>query len=237
VAAAAEEEAGEREAQHDGLDDVHDAERDGVDHGGRGAAAQGEGGETREPALPPEGARERRGEPGRAGGGRDGQPPAPAAPGQVVVPGDELPQPPARARRTRRRRRIGRGYGRRLRNRARPRRRRRRRVRLDGHWPPLRCRCPGAGEGVRALVWLETLRSGGGLVVGKTGKRDVGVVGDATCSAAGSGRREDRKIYMGRRRERGVLARPENGPYKLMGRKGLQTCGLTNLSFFGLSTD
>jgi hypothetical protein len=82
----AEEEAGEREAQHDGLDDVHDAERDSVDHGGRGAAAQGEGGETREPALPPEGARERRGETGRAGGGRDGQPPAPAAPGQVVVP-------------------------------------------------------------------------------------------------------------------------------------------------------
>jgi hypothetical protein len=198
VAAAAEEEAGEREAQHDGLDDVHDAERDGVDHGGRGAAAQGEGGETREPALPPEGARERRREPGRAGGGWDGQPPAPAAPGQVVVPGDELPQPPARARRTRRRHRIGRGYGRRLRNRARP---RRRRVRLDGHWPPLRCRCPGAGEGVRALVWLETLRSGGGLVVGKTGERDredVGVVGDATCSAAGTGADDEKtRRYMG----------------------------------------
>jgi hypothetical protein len=67
VAAAAEEEAGEREAQHDGLDDVHDAERDGVHCRRRGAAAQGEGGEPRE-ALPPEGAGERRGEPGRAGG-------------------------------------------------------------------------------------------------------------------------------------------------------------------------
>lgn len=34
-----------------------------------------------------------------------------------------------------------------------------------------------------------------------------------------------------------VVARPGNGPYKLMGRKGLQTRGLTNLSFFGFSTD
>ena len=135
VAAAAEEEAREREAQHDGLHDVHDAERDRVGHRRRRAAAQAEGREPRE-ALPPQRARQRRRQPGRAAGGRGGQPPPPA-PGQVV-PRDELLQPPATRPRRARRSLGGRGHGRRLRNRNRP-RRRRRRVRLDNcHWP--RCR-------------------------------------------------------------------------------------------------
>lgn len=54
------------------------------------------GWELRE-AHHPEGARERQGKCGCTGGGRDGQPPAPAASEQVVR-GDELRHPSARAR-------------------------------------------------------------------------------------------------------------------------------------------
>jgi hypothetical protein len=123
MAAAAEEEAGEAEAEHDRLHDVHDAERDGVDHRRRGAALQAEGGEPREP-LPPQRARKRRRQPRRRPDGGSAQLiiPAPGA-GKVGLPRDEPPQPPARPRPRRR--------GRRLRNL--PRRRHGDDRLLDGH--------------------------------------------------------------------------------------------------------
>jgi hypothetical protein len=130
MAAAAEEEAGETEAEHDRLHDVHDAERDGVDHRRSGATLQAEGGEPREP-LPPQRARQRRRRPDAGGGGGSAQLIIPApGPGKVGLPRDEPPQPPPA--RPRPRRRLGvRRHGRRLRNL--PRRRHGDDRLLDGH--------------------------------------------------------------------------------------------------------